>query len=63
VKKDFDTYDKINYLSKLLLQKFKANIIICIIDHEGSLINKNNSNNIKIFNSFNSLLIYIKTVF
>lgn len=59
VKKDLDTYEKINYLSELLLKKFKAKITICIVDNEG-YINKNNTlNNIKVFNSFEDLLLFI----
>ena len=54
---------KINYLSELLSKKFKAKISICIVDDEG-YINKNNmSNNIKVFKSFNELLLFIKSAF
>ena len=63
VKKNFDTNEKINYLSELLSKKFKAKISICIVDDEG-YINKNNmSNNIKVFKSFNELLLFIKSAF
>jgi hypothetical protein len=63
VKKNFDTNEKINYLSELLSKKFKAKISICIVDDEG-FINKNKiSNNIKVFNSFNELLLFIKSAF
>ena len=60
VKKTFDTNEKINYLSELLSKKFKAKITICIVDNENH-INKNNiSNNIKLFNSFDELHLFIK---
>lgn len=63
IKKTVDTNEKINYLSELLSKKFKAKISICIVDNEGH-INKNNiSNNIKLFNSFSELLLFIKSVF
>lgn len=63
VKKNFDTNEKINYLSELLSKKFKAKISICIVDNEGH-INKNNiSNSIKLFTSFNELLLFIKSAF
>ncbi len=61
VKQSFDTNEKINYLSDLLSKKFKANIIICVVDDE-DFINKKKSlnNNIKVFNSFNELFLFIK---
>lgn len=64
VKKSFDTNEKINYLSDLLLKKFKANITICLVDNEG-FINNNEllNDNIKLFNSFNDLLLFIKSAF
>lgn len=63
IKKNFDTNEKINYLSELLSKKFKAKILICIVDNEGC-INKNNIlNNIKVFNSFNELFLFIKSAF
>jgi len=63
VKKIFDTNEKINYLSEILSKKFKAKITICIVDNEGQ-INKNNIlNNIKVFNSFNELFLFIKSAF
>lgn len=63
VKQDFDTNEKINYLSELLSKKFKANIKICIVDNE-DFINKNNLlKNIKLFNSFNDLFLFIKSAF
>ena len=63
VKNNFDTSEKINYLSELISKKFKAKISICIVDNEG-YINKNNIlNNIKVFNSFSELLLFIKSAF
>ena len=63
VKKIFDTNKKINYLSELLSKKFKAKITICIIDNQGHINKDNISNNIKLFNSFNELLLFIKSEF
>jgi len=63
IEKTVDTNEKINYLSELLSKKFKAKISIFIVDNEGR-INKNNiSNNIKVFNSFNGLRLFIKSAF
>jgi hypothetical protein len=63
VTKSFDTNEKINYLGEILSKKFKANITICIVDNEG-FINKNSSlnNNIKLFDSFQELFLFIKSV-
>jgi hypothetical protein len=62
VKQNFDTNEKINYLSELLSKKFKANIKICIVDNEGFINNQISLNeNIKLFNSFNDLLLFIKS--
>jgi hypothetical protein len=61
VKNNFDTNEKLNYLSELISKKIKAKISICVVDNE-SYINKNNiSNNIKIFDSFSELLLFIKS--
>lgn len=64
VKSNFDTNEKINYLSEILSKKFKAKITICVVDDEGH-INKNNvlKNNIKVFNSFDELFLFIKSAF
>ena len=61
VKSSFDTNEKINYLSELLSKKFKAKITICIVDNEG-FINENIplKENIKLFNSFDKLLLFVK---
>jgi hypothetical protein len=63
VKKNFDTNEKINYLSEMLSKKFKANISICIVDNDGYIDKNNLSNNIKLFKSFNELFLFIKSNF
>ena len=63
VQQNFDTNEKINYLSELLSKKFKANITICIVDDEGFINNQIQLNkNIKLFNSFLDCLNFIKSV-
>jgi hypothetical protein len=64
VKKSFDTNEKINYLSTLLSKKFKATIIMCVVDDtNGGCINKTNLlDNINVFKSFDELLLYINNV-
>jgi hypothetical protein len=64
VKQNFDTNEKINYLSELLSKKCKANITICIVDDEGFINNEISLHkNIKVFNSFLNCYDYIKSAF
>lgn len=62
VKKNYDTNEKINYLSELLSKKFKANITICIVDNENFINDKIPlKENIKLFSSLDKLLLFIKS--
>jgi hypothetical protein len=62
VQPNFDTNEKINYLSDLLSKKCKANITICVVDDEGFINNEKPLNrNIKLFSSFNDLLLFIQS--
>lgn len=63
VKRSFDTNEKIIYLSELLSKKCKANITICVVDDEKFITNEISLNtNIKLFSSFNDLLLFIRSV-
>uniref|UniRef100_A0A6C0E511 Papain-like cysteine peptidase n=1 Tax=viral metagenome TaxID=1070528 RepID=A0A6C0E511_9ZZZZ len=59
VKPVFDTDEKINYLSEILSKKFKKTITICVVDNEGFINENNVMSNIKVFNDFNLLLLFI----
>jgi hypothetical protein len=62
VKPNFDTNEKINYLSELLSKKCKANITICVVDDEGFINNERPLNHkVKLFSSFNDLLLFIQS--
>lgn len=62
VKKEFDSIQKINYLSELFSKKFKANITICVVDNENFIDDTITSlkKNIKLFRSFDALVGFIK---
>jgi hypothetical protein len=59
VKSIFETDEKINYLSEILSKKFKSNITICVIDDENFLNRNSTKDNIKIFNDYNELLLFL----
>jgi hypothetical protein len=62
VKKDYDTNEKLNYLSALVSKKFKSKIKICVFDNEGFIRSDALNENIKLFHSFNDMFSYIKTL-
>jgi hypothetical protein len=60
IKKDYDSNEKINYLSNLLSSKFKSNITICVFDDEGFIDGNTLNDNVKLFNSFGGMASFIK---
>ena len=61
VKKDYDSNEKINYLSELLTKKFKARILIFLVDNEG-FIDKDKylRDNIVLFRSLDEILFFLQ---
>ena len=62
VNKVQDSNEKINYLSDLLSKKFKAKITLCVVDDESFITKSGLNDNVKLFNSFVDLLVYIKVI-
>jgi hypothetical protein len=60
IKKDYDSNEKLNYLSELLSKKFKANIKIWVIDNENFIKKELLKENIKLFDSFDEVFLYLK---
>jgi hypothetical protein len=62
IEKNYDSNEKLNYLSELLSKKFKSNIKICVIDNENFIQKNYLKENIKLFHSFNELFIYLNNL-
>ena len=62
VNKVQDSNEKINYLSDLLSKKFKAKITLCVVDDESFITKSGLNDNVKLFNSFVDLLVFIKNI-
>jgi len=63
IEKNYDSNEKLNYLSELLSKKFKANIKICVIDNENFIQKDYLNENIKLFRSFNELYFYLNNLY
>lgn len=63
IKKVYETTEKVSYLYNLLTSKFSANITLCIVDNHQFIDHTVLSKNIKIFNSFVNLNLYLKPLY
>ena len=57
-----DSNEKLNHLSDLLSKNFKAKITLCVVDDESFITKSGLNDNVKLFNSFVDLLVFIKNI-